>query len=86
MNENEDAILEMQKICKKEYGIIETTEFHDHEALHMTSFLFQSIDRELMGHPSIYQNFDRFKLANEAFSKLFELYNLIAEEHMKERN
>ncbi|GAB3442314.1 type II toxin-antitoxin system HicB family antitoxin [Insolitispirillum peregrinum] len=81
--ENNDILLDQQKAYLEDYGIIETTELHDHEALHMASFLYQSVDRELIAHPSIYQNLERFKLACEAFDKLYELYNLIADEHMK---
>lgn len=57
--------------------------FGCHEVLHMTAFLSAAIDDNLMQHTAIKLNPKWWKLASEAHSKLFDLYQAIGEEHLK---
>ncbi|HAC35116.1 MAG TPA: hypothetical protein DCF45_11420 [Gammaproteobacteria bacterium] len=49
-------------------------QFLQHEALHMASFLMQSVDGELLEHPAIQDNAEWFELAGKAHQALFDLY------------
>lgn len=62
---------------KKDYNFVR------HEALHMTSFLANSIDNELCTHQAIVGRKDLENLATNAMSSLHDLYNALChEEHM----
>ncbi len=56
--------------------------FGCHEALHMTSFLMQAVDTELVEHNAIASNEDWLALATAAFDKLFQLYMAIGDAHL----
>jgi len=52
-------------------------EFHLHEALHMSLFLAEAVEAQLVDHPFIQQNPDCLELAEKANATLSELYQLI---------
>lgn len=54
-----------------------TDDYLRHEALHMSSFLMSTIDRELMEHSYIQSDSECLTLANKAHQALFDLYQLI---------
>lgn len=56
--------------------------FGCHEALHMTSFLMQAIDTDLMEHPAIAARPDWKATAEVAFNALYDLYQAIGREHL----
>ena len=53
-----------------------------HEALHMALFLAESVDEQLCEHPAIQLQPEWHKLAEEAFDKLYDLYQAIGREHL----
>ena len=61
-----------------------TTDYKTHEALHMTSFLMQSVDRELLDHDAIKDNPEWEALAKTAHQALFDLYQAIGREHLSD--
>jgi hypothetical protein len=56
--------------------------FDCHEALHMASAMLKSVDRELLQHGAIITHPEWFALAEEAFDRLYALYQAIGEEHV----
>lgn len=50
-----------------------------HEALHMSCFLMESVDRELMEHKQIRNNTHWAELAGKAHQALFDLYQSIGQ-------
>lgn len=52
-------------------------EFHLHEALHMSLFLAEAIESQLIDHPFVEQNPECLELAEKANAALLELYQLI---------
>ncbi len=58
--------------------------FGCHEAMHMASVAMEMVDRHLCEHPAIKGNEAWFHLAGRAFDALFELYQAIGAEHMKD--
>lgn len=56
--------------------------FGCHEALHMTSFLIDSVDEELVEHPSIKANEEWTRLATVALDALNDLYQAIGQKHL----
>lgn len=63
-----------------------TDKFSRHEALHMSSFLMLSVDRELIEHQYIQSEPDCIALAEKAHQALFDLYQLIGEKHLDNEN
>lgn len=57
-------------------------DYSTHEALHMSSFLMQAVESELMDHDAIKTNPARMELATAAFDALFELYQSIGADHL----
>ena len=55
-----------------------------HEVLHMSSFLMQSVDHELMEHPAIQGNEEWSALAAKAHQALFDLYQTIGASTIKD--
>lgn len=55
-----------------------------HEALHVTGLLRDLVERELYEHLAIQANPKWLELADKACSALFDLYQAIGAEHMKE--
>jgi excinuclease UvrABC ATPase subunit len=58
--------------------------FGCHEAMHTASLIMEMIDRDLCDHPSIEQNEDWRKLAKNARSIVFDLYQAIGAAHLKD--
>lgn len=56
--------------------------FGCHEALHMASFLAETVDERLCEHPAIMANQEWRAMADEACTTLMGLYNAIAEKHL----
>lgn len=57
--------------------------FGCHEVLHMTSFFIDSIDEELVEHPSIKANEEWLRLAASALETLHDLYSAIGRQHLR---
>ena len=51
--------------------------YHEHEALHMSNFLVNTIDQELINNVFIQSNNDCLALAKKAAENLAQLYQLI---------
>ncbi len=56
-----------------------------HEALHMASVFMDSVDRHLAEHPAVLAVPEWFRLAEEASTALFNLYQAIGDRHLAER-
>lgn len=56
--------------------------FGCHEALHMASFLANSVEDELTIHPTITANKEWLRLANVALNALSDLYQAIGAAHI----
>ncbi|WP_346772368.1 tyrosine-type recombinase/integrase [Chelativorans sp. AA-79] len=56
--------------------------FGCHEAMEGASIFMDSVDRHLCEHPAVLANPDWYRLASEAQTALFNLYQAIAEEHI----
>jgi len=53
-----------------------------HEALHTSSIVMDSVERYLMSHPAILGDPEAYKMAHNAFSNLFNLYQYLGEKHL----
>lgn len=53
-----------------------------HEVLHMSSFLCNCVDSELLEHQAIKNNKEWLALAEKAHQALFDLYQSIGSEHL----
>ena len=53
-----------------------------HEALHMASFLANSIDQEILSHPAIEAVPEWKALAQRSLDAMAELYGKIGEKHL----
>ncbi|MBB4287863.1 hypothetical protein [Roseospira goensis] len=53
-----------------------------HEALHMASFLMESVDGSVLEHPAVVLNPEWFALAAQAHDALFALYQAIGAAHL----
>lgn len=60
----------------------EIDEFHMHEALHMNAFLMKAVAEELGEHAFIKSRKKLSKLAEDAHSALFDLYQEIGKLHL----
>lgn len=56
--------------------------FGCHEALHMTSFLCDTVGNELIDHPAIKLDAEWLLLATQAHDTLCELYQAIGRKHL----
>lgn len=56
--------------------------FGCHEALHTASIIMEMVDERLCGHPAILANPDWYRLASEAHTALYNLYQAIGERHL----
>jgi len=56
--------------------------FTCHEALQMGSVFMDSIDRHLCEHPAVLADPDWYRLASEAQTALYNLYQAIGERHL----
>lgn len=54
-----------------------------HEAMHLASVVMDTVDRHLCDHPAVLSNPDWYRLADEAQTCLFNLYQAIAEKHLR---
>lgn len=57
--------------------------FGCHEALHIASVLAEMVDERLCEHEAVKANSDWVRLANDARTALFELYQAIGREHLQ---
>jgi hypothetical protein len=57
-------------------------EFHAHEALHTTSVVMEIFERHVHMHPFIKQDKELLKSANEIFTSIFNLYQMIGEKNL----
>ena len=57
-------------------------DYSSHEALHMSSFLMDAIDNELIQHDYIASIPECRDLAEKAHQALFDLYQLIGRKHL----
>jgi predicted thioredoxin/glutaredoxin len=51
------------------------------EATHMTAFLCNAIDENILGHPSVMTDPDLYELGNTALEVLNELYKKVAQKY-----
>jgi len=58
-------------------------EYGRHEALHMSLFLCEAVDSQLLQHGQIKNTTEWLTLAAKAHQALFDLYQAIGEEHLK---
>lgn len=63
-----------------------SADYKTHEVLHMSSFLMQSVDRELLEHDAIKNNREWRLLAETAHEALHELYQAIGAAHLSEES
>ena len=56
--------------------------FGCHEALQMASVFMDSVGRHLCEHPAVLANPDWYRLASEAQTALFDLYQAIGDAHL----
>ncbi len=61
-----------------------TDNYGVHECLHMASFLAQAVDCQLCEHDAVKANGEWFDLAEKAQKALYDLYQSIAREHLKD--
>lgn len=88
MNKIEYTDAEIEE-CRKEslaeYGLVEITKpktMGYHEALHTSFIAMDSVERYLMEHPAILGDPEAYKMAHNAFSNLFNLYQYLGERHL----
>lgn len=60
--------------------------FHQHEALHMSLFLAESVERQLIENAFVASDHECMALANKANEILLDLYQLIGEKNLAENN
>ena len=57
--------------------------FGCHEALHVSSLLMDLVATQLLEHEAVVQNSDWYRLADEAHTALFNLYQAIGAVHLQ---
>jgi hypothetical protein len=55
-----------------------------HEALHMASFLTDTVYEQLVQHPAVKRNAEWLQFANDAVTALSDLYQAIGKEHLRD--
>lgn len=56
--------------------------FSYHEALHAASIMMDSVDRHLVEHPAVLFDPEAFRLAFDAHTALFNLYQHLGKRHL----
>jgi hypothetical protein len=78
---------ELEKRFKKDGGNPETFQPGSsgcHEALDRAFLLFEPVDERLVRHQAVFLNPEWHTLAQQAADSLFQLYQAIGAEHLKE--
>lgn len=60
--------------------------FGCHEALQMAAVFLDSVDRHLCAHPAVLAHADWYRLASEAQTALYNLYQAIGDAHLAPLN
>jgi hypothetical protein len=94
MVETSDAEIETQRLEiieerreDKEQGWLDEAApgtMYAHEALHMTAFLQNSFDTEVMHHPTVLRDPELYRLAFRAFERMYEVYQAIGAQYLNE--
>lgn len=83
--EIEEERLEALKEYEPEHlAAIEPGSFGMHEALHTTSVVMEIVASHVMESPAIVKDPELYRLAHQAHENLFNLYQAIGNEHLRD--